>query len=195
MPLVTVTSGGLAASADFNSVASQVIITCTSSTRPGAPTEGMTIYETDTDKIYVRDGSSNWVEVMRLGAWTTYTPAVTQVSALSTSGSQFAYCRIGGKTIVATGAITITQTGTAGNKITIGLPLPAATRYTSDQHALGSAHYLDSGTTNYQGALMWDSSTTGNIITNTAASALGVGVSIATGNGDTIGYAITYEIA
>lgn len=182
-------------SSDMNTyVGKQVISQLTSVTLPASPAEGQTVYATDTDKFMVWDGAA-WQEVLRVGAWTTYTPTVTQVSALSTSGSQFAYCRIGGKTIVATGAITITQTGTAGNKITIGLPLPAATRYTSDQHALGSAHYLDSGTTNYQGALMWDSSTTGNIITNTAASALGVGVSIATGNGDTIGYAITYEIA
>lgn len=194
MPLQTWVTNQVLTSTDMNIVGRQSTAVVTASTHPASPVEGQMIYETDTDKFVCYDGAA-WQEVLRVGAWTTYTPTVTQVSALSTSGSQFAYCRIGGKTIVATGAITITQTGTAGNKITIGLPLPAATRYTSDQHALGSAHYLDSGTTNYQGALMWDSSTTGNIITNTAASALGAGVSIATGNGDTIGYAITYEIA
>ena len=46
---------------------------CTSSTRPSSPVEGRLIYETDTLKhlIYV---SSAWVEVGKIGAWSTYTP-------------------------------------------------------------------------------------------------------------------------
>jgi hypothetical protein len=38
------------------------VIVCTSSTRPGSPTEGQVIYETDTDRVYVWNGTA-WIEV------------------------------------------------------------------------------------------------------------------------------------
>lgn len=36
----------------------QAVITCTSSTRPASPVEGMTIYQTDTDNTWVYDGAT-----------------------------------------------------------------------------------------------------------------------------------------
>lgn len=44
------------------------ILRCTSSTRPASPWEGMTIYETDTDKSYQYSGSA-WVQIALLGAF------------------------------------------------------------------------------------------------------------------------------
>jgi hypothetical protein len=38
------------------------IVVCTSSTRPGSPTEGMAIYETDTDRLLTYDGAA-WVRI------------------------------------------------------------------------------------------------------------------------------------
>jgi hypothetical protein len=38
------------------------ITTCTSSTRPGSPFEGQMIYETDTDKTFVYNGST-WIDL------------------------------------------------------------------------------------------------------------------------------------
>jgi hypothetical protein len=43
----------------------QSVITCTSGTRPGSPNEGMTIYETDTDKYMGHDGSA-WRELLAI---------------------------------------------------------------------------------------------------------------------------------
>lgn len=40
---------------------------CTSSTRPASPVEGQTIYETDTKKVYVYDGSA-WKQIATEGA-------------------------------------------------------------------------------------------------------------------------------
>lgn len=42
----------------------QVVVTCTSGTRPSSPPEGMVIFETDTDRIYVYNGTA-WVEFTR----------------------------------------------------------------------------------------------------------------------------------
>ena len=42
---------------------------------PAAPNEGELFYETTTDKLWAYDGT-NWVEMGRTGAWTTYTPSL-----------------------------------------------------------------------------------------------------------------------
>lgn len=54
----------------------RVVADCTSSTRPSSPVEGQPIFETDTDKMLLHDGTS-WIEVGKLSAWTTYTPTWT----------------------------------------------------------------------------------------------------------------------
>lgn len=38
----------------------QAVIACTSGTRPSSPNEGMVIYETDTDRVLIYDGSA-WI--------------------------------------------------------------------------------------------------------------------------------------
>lgn len=42
----------------------RLVIVCTSSTRPSAPTDGQVIYETDTDRLWIWNGSS-WERWMR----------------------------------------------------------------------------------------------------------------------------------
>lgn len=56
------TAGEKPTSSKLNAVSNQTIITCTSSTRPASPNEGMTIYETDTDRLLVWDGSA-WIRI------------------------------------------------------------------------------------------------------------------------------------
>jgi hypothetical protein len=72
----------------------QVVIVCTSSTRPSSPVEGMTIYETDTDKVYVHNGTT-WIEFGSINAWTTYTPTFNNITS---AAGTFAY-KINGKTL------------------------------------------------------------------------------------------------
>lgn len=86
----------------------QVLITCTSGTRPGSPVQGMHIYETDTNLMHLYNGTS-WccltpqsatVVTSQTTASTTYTdlatvgPAVTVATgtkALVTIGASFAH--------------------------------------------------------------------------------------------------------
>ena len=60
-------------------------VTCTSTTRPAAPSAGDTIYETDTGKVQMWNGTAAWIEldaVMRVAAssWTAAT-ALTSVAS------------------------------------------------------------------------------------------------------------------
>jgi len=67
MAFKTFTAGSVLTAADVNDyLMKQVVITCTSGTRPGTPNEGMTIYETDTDRIMVYNGSA-WTLAAALG--------------------------------------------------------------------------------------------------------------------------------
>lgn len=54
----TKSDGQTLPAADWNTVVDQSIIECTSTTRPSSPHEGMTIYETDTDKFLTWNGVS-----------------------------------------------------------------------------------------------------------------------------------------
>ena len=58
-----------------NSIRDQVVATCTSSTRPTG-SEGRLIYETDTDKVMVYNGT-DWREVYSDGGFTTATTTLT----------------------------------------------------------------------------------------------------------------------
>lgn len=61
----------LTASDTNNYLMKQVVIVCTSGTRPSSPVAGMTIYETDTD-LYRRWNGSAWViNIMPLAAYKT----------------------------------------------------------------------------------------------------------------------------
>jgi hypothetical protein len=60
VPFKTFTASVLS-SADMNTyLMKQAVITCTSGTRPAAPVQGMTIYETDTNLVFAYNGTE-WV--------------------------------------------------------------------------------------------------------------------------------------
>lgn len=59
---------------------------CTSSTRPSSPVTGRLIFETDTSKHLVYDGSA-WVDCGKLSAWTTYTPTWTAAGTAPAIGN------------------------------------------------------------------------------------------------------------
>ena len=180
-------------STDMNTfVSKQVITTCTSVTRPASPVEGQTVYETDTDKYTVWDGAA-WQEVLQVGAWTSYTPTLTQNGAKSTSTNSFAYARVGGRCIDVDGQITCTQAGTAGNKITLSLPVTAASRYVNGT-PLGSAIFND-GSAWRSGSAVFDTTTTVAIQLDNLANAYGILPSIALASGMKIAMKLRYEIA
>lgn len=96
---------------------------CTSSTRPASPFEGQKIYETDTNRELTYDASA-WVQTVELGAWTSWTPTVTQGSTTFTlSTNDCAYTRFG-RTITAQFRVSIgSGTGQTGQGIVMTLPV------------------------------------------------------------------------
>jgi len=105
---------------------------CTSSTRPTAPYEGQTIYETDTDKVLVWNGSA-WLysatpQTLENGAWQSWTPTFSASSGtITTTTLRFAkYAKIN-KTIFIQMAVDITNAGSAGGFLIFNLPITAAT--------------------------------------------------------------------
>lgn len=64
MPFKTFVAGAVLTASDVNTyLAKQSVIVCTSTTRPSSPPEGMTIYETDTDRLLVYTTSTTgWTQ-------------------------------------------------------------------------------------------------------------------------------------
>lgn len=67
-------------------VRNQVIARVTSSTRPSAATAGQYIYETDTQRVYVYNGTT-WILSGGNAAWVTYTPTLTASTTNPTLGT------------------------------------------------------------------------------------------------------------
>jgi hypothetical protein len=97
---------------------------CTSSTRPASPYDGQVIYETDTDKALVWDGSA-WDILSDMGAWTTWTPTITAGSGTFTTVSGTGRYNQMGKTVNGNYTITITTNGTAAGDVRFTLPVTA----------------------------------------------------------------------
>jgi hypothetical protein len=62
-------------------ISTKGILTCTSSTRPGSPTEGQLIFETDTDQVLVWNGTE-WAEISGGGGTVLFQDSQPDVSEL-----------------------------------------------------------------------------------------------------------------
>ena len=139
---------GVLTSSDVNTfLMRQAVITCTSSTRPASPSEGMTIYETDTDAYAVYTGS-DWFFP---GQFVKYTPTFTGLT-LGNGVADFAYSRVGDTIVLRANLIfgsTSSITATSGT-IVFTLPVSAATTPSSvrSQANVGMGQLLDDSTGN-----------------------------------------------
>ncbi|MGW4426387.1 hypothetical protein [Streptosporangium sp. NPDC004631] len=102
----------------------QVVIGCTSSTRPASPSQGMHIYETDTNKT-LRYTGSVWEE---LGAvWKTYTPVLySAANVVNTSNlDEWGRYRQSGNVVevYARIIVTTTFTGSGSEQVAISAPV------------------------------------------------------------------------
>lgn len=160
MGFKTFTSTTLTA-ADVNDyLMEQVVIVCTSATRPTAQ-EGMVVYETDTDKLSVYNGAA-WLPVWQ-GAWTSYTPTLTNVT--TTSGTLVAYYAQFGKTVHFSVKFTLGGSSAISGLIGVDLPVTAA----RTESGLLVAHILDSGTAYHPAVPLWGSTSRIDItVPNTA---------------------------
>jgi len=123
---------GVLTSSDVNTfLMRQTIITCTSSTRPASPNEGMTIYETNTDATLQYTGTA-WKRVLGLGSWQTYTPTVASKSGsawqIGNGVAQGRYYQIGSaylfEIFIEIGSTTVKGSAVDGNQLVLGAPPP-----------------------------------------------------------------------
>lgn len=131
-----------------------------------------------------------------VGAWTTYTPTLTQSGAVTKTVQQARYTQIG-KLIVGELYLTVTGTGTASNAILVGLPVACA----QTTAPLGSGFIFDSSAASAQvGHWLCASSTSvmhlllhgGN---GQGAGATASGFTAALASGDQVRAQFSYEIA
>jgi hypothetical protein len=148
---------------------------------------GAALTETDINTYLMGEG----------GAWTTWTPTITQgggVTCTVTRASQARY----GRTIVATAFLTVTGAGTAGSLVTLSLPVTAA--YGTGVIGSGAISDLSAART-YPGLASLESTTSFSFLGTSTVSVdirLGIATSaftVALANTDQISFTVTYEAA
>jgi hypothetical protein len=107
---------------------------------------GATLTESDINTYLMGEG----------GAWSTWSPTLTQSGTVTATTNTAAFGRWG-RLIVAVFRLTVTGTGTASNAVTVSLPVTAAR--TNDYVGAG-AIYDNSATLNYGANIALNSSTT-----------------------------------
>ena len=132
------------------------------------------------------------------GAWTSWTPAVTQVGSVSVTNTRSTYARFG-RLIVASLNLAVTGSGTAANSVLISLPVTAAS---ATAGAIGSGVIKDSSASNARyGGVALLSTTTSFLLISTnggvaSPGALGsVDFTAGLASGDDITAMIIYEAA
>lgn len=125
-------------------------------------------------------------------AWTSYTPTLTQSSAVTKTVDYASYLQIG-QLVIASLRLSVTGAGTGGNSVTVGLPVTAA----STLIYVGSGAVFDSSTsTNYVGTWLSLTTTTAILVGDwSGQNAWGSTPSIALASGDSIRGYLMYEAA
>lgn len=130
-----------------------------------------------------------------VGAWTAFTPTLTQLGAVTKTVTYANYQRVG-RLITAAVVLTVTGTGTGANSVLVGLPVAAAL---SSNLAIGSGLLFDSSAAlNYRAIVTLASATT--VFLNPAASTVSdvlgnTSFTAALAVSDIISYTVTYESA
>lgn len=197
MPYWEPTDGDVLTAADaITYIAEQVTSTVTAGTRPSG-TAGQLIFETDTERFQAYDGSG-WVQFSQLGAWTTWTPTLTQSGAVTYSATYSTYTRIG-TTVIANCQLQVTGGApVANNAVTVTLPVTAVSANAGGGNGFvrdSSASQIAAGVANIE------STTTATLIDATqVTNALRLGVTSAAfaaalASGDLVRFTIIYEAA
>jgi hypothetical protein len=159
-----------------------------------APVAGMVAVTTDTNTVWTYSGTA-WVQAAQNGAWTTWTPAITQSGAVSSTVTAAVYGRWG-RMIVGHFRLSVTGTGTAANAVTVSLPVTSARSGVN----VGSGNVYDTSVgSNYTGHVSLNSTTTFQFEPQglgVTPSVLGVGgFTAALAAGDVVAGFFTYEAA
>lgn len=138
MPDSNLADASVLTSSFYNTyIREQVVVTCTSGTRPTG-VEGRRIYETDTDRDLVYSGSA-WVIMSEpIQSWS---PTITQGSAVAGTVNRGWYRRSNG-VFVAALSWTASAAGTGSNNVVVSLPVTMS----NAADLGGSAIFNDAGT-------------------------------------------------
>lgn len=201
MPLIDWVTGSTISESNLDAVARQVLITCTSTTRPASPDEGMSIYETDTDRVLLWNGSS-WLIVTE--PWQTYTPVLTATTTnptLGTGSTASARYQRQYNLVTYQG---IVQFGTAGvaagtGDYRLSLPVTAQTGIISRRVGIMNAYDSSAAHTCLTTAYLVSSTTVGFLFSNTwplgNQNYIGASQPMTWAASDQIEFTITYEAA
>lgn len=193
MPDSNLADASVLSSTFYNTyIREQVVVTCTSATHPSG-VEGRLIFETDTDKLMVHNGST-WVELARPGAWTSWTPTLAQgATGDITKTVTYAAAIKFGRAVLASFHLDITGAGTAGADITITLPHTAV----ASAAVKGGGWYYDASTTTRYTLSVGVGSTAVAVFENDASGGSGFGTapSFAVASGDILSGFLIYEAA
>lgn len=124
-------------------------VICTSATRPTG-FEGLEIYETDTNRTWLHNGTS-WVLMSTNGAYTSYTPTLSNIT-LGTGGVRNGYWKIvDGSTLFLRVRITLGTSGVFSGAGTISLPSGMTGVTETDGFQIVPAILRDTGTSVFKG--------------------------------------------
>jgi hypothetical protein len=130
-----------------------------------------------------------------IGVWTSYTPTLTQNGARTATINYAKYMRTNDFTCVNVD-LTCTQTGSAGNLITVSLPVNLGS---TTFRALGSGMFFDSSANDIiLFSVVTQTVSTVRFLTDASTSrasgeGLGINPSLALGNNDVISFTLFYE--
>jgi hypothetical protein len=174
-------------------VREQVVVTCTSATRPTG-VEGRHIYETDTDLVYVHNGTG-WEQVGGTGGWTSFTTQIDQgaTTNIAKTVDYSKWTRGPRRSITWTFRLSLTAAGTVANNVTLTLPVTAA----NTNGVSGGGTVFDTSTsTSYSGIWIGVSTTAVALVGDwSGVNAWGAAPSVALASGDLLRGSITYEAA
>lgn len=132
-------------------------------------------------------------------AWASWTPTWTNLT-IGNAVVQYGYIQIG-KTVLFRFDVTLGTTSSVGNTPTFTLPVTARSGIYSSESQFGPLGLTDSGVNAYQGAVRYNSTTTGTLVVFNTASTYATlavvtgSVPVALGNGDIISGFGHYEAA
>lgn len=158
--------------------------------------QGQMAYQQDLDKYVGRSSAGVWQDLVSMGAWTTFTPTLTQSATVTKTVTYARYSRIG-RTINVVVELAVTGAGTASNDVKVGLPVAAVSSSTTRALGVGFINDTSAGAL-YKGIVVPNSTT--DILfrqtNDTGQGTLGTAVFTAgLASGDTVTFTATYEAA
>jgi hypothetical protein len=177
-------------------VTEDVISVVTSSTHPTDPYESQLIFETDTD-YYMGYSGSAWENVVKIGAWNTWTPVWTNLT-VGAGTIQARYIKIG-RTVQFRLVFILGAGSAVGTDVLFTLPVTASAS-DSSRLPIGHALYEDVTVGNYFGQVWQANTTQGRFICmNNGTPPLGISLGATTPlpwtTSDRISCSGTYEAA